>query len=38
MSGCCFAGYAWLSKTIGVGEGRMHPDCVETAIYEVAHG
>ncbi|MFP8875614.1 MAG: DUF3237 domain-containing protein [Myxococcota bacterium] len=31
-------GYAWLSKTIGVGEGRLHPDCVEYAIYEVAHG
>ena len=29
--------YAWLSKTIAVGEGRMHPDCVEYAIYEVAH-
>ena len=29
--------YAWLSKTIGVGEGRMHPDCVEYAIYEVVH-
>ncbi|MAI25609.1 MAG: DUF3237 domain-containing protein [Myxococcota bacterium] len=30
--------YAWLSKTIAVGEGRMHPDCVEYAIHEVAHG
>ena len=30
--------YAWLSRTIAVGEGRMHPDCVEYAIYEVAHG
>ena len=30
--------YAWLSKTVAVGEGRMHPDCVEYAIYEVAHG
>ena len=30
--------YAWLSNTIAVGEGRMHPDCVEYAIYEVAHG
>ncbi len=29
--------YAWLSRTIAVGEGRMHPDCVEYAIYEVAH-
>ena len=29
--------YAWLSKTIAVGEGRMHSDCVEYAIYEVAH-
>jgi hypothetical protein len=25
-------------KTIGVGEGRMHPGCVEYAIYELAHG
>jgi len=31
-------GYEWLSKTIGVGEGRMHPDCVEYAIYELTHG
>lgn len=30
--------YAWLSTTIAVGEGRMHSDCVEYAIYEVAHG
>jgi hypothetical protein len=30
--------YAWLTSTIAVGEGRMHPDCVEYAIYEVAHG
>ncbi len=30
--------YAWLERTIAVGEGRMHPDCVEYAIYEVAHG
>ena len=30
-------GYEWLAKTIGVGEGRMHPDCVEYAIYEVTH-
>lgn len=29
--------YAWLTSTIAVGEGRMHPDCVEYAIYEVAH-
>jgi hypothetical protein len=28
---------AWLSQTLAVGEGRMHPDCVEYAIYEVAH-
>ena len=31
-------GYEWLCKTIAVGEGRMHPDCVEYAIYEVTHG
>ena len=29
--------YAWISRSIGVGEGRMHPDRVEYAIYEVAH-
>ena len=34
---CSDPRYAWLSKTIAVGEGRMHPDCVEYAIYEVAH-
>ena len=28
---------AWLSQTIAVAEGRMHPDCVEYAIYEVTH-
>lgn len=32
------ADYAWLATTIAVGEGRMHPDCVEYAIYECAHG
>jgi len=31
-------GYEWLNKTIGVGEGRMHPDSVEYAIYEATHG
>jgi hypothetical protein len=30
--------YAWLTSTIAVGEGRMHSDRVEYAIYEVAHG
>ena len=34
---CGHADYAWLTRTIAVGEGRMHPDCVEYAIYEVAH-
>jgi len=34
---CSEPNYAWLSKTIAVGEGRMHPDCVEYAIYEVTH-
>ncbi|MFK7894595.1 MAG: DUF3237 domain-containing protein [Myxococcota bacterium] len=29
--------YAWLTTTIAVGEGRVHPDCVEYAVYEVAH-
>jgi hypothetical protein len=28
--------YAWLLRTVAVGEGRMHPDCVEYAIFEVA--
>ena len=35
---CAHPGYEWLSTTIAVGEGRMHPDCVEYAIYEVVHG
>jgi hypothetical protein len=35
---CGTPGYEWLSHTIAVGEGRMHPDCVEYAIYEVTHG
>lgn len=30
--------YAWLARTIAVGEGRVHPDSVEYAIYEVKHG
>lgn len=30
--------YAWLNRTIAVGEGRMHPDCVEYSLYEVSHG
>lgn len=34
---CSDPGYAWLSNTIAVGEGRMHPDSVEYAIYEVKH-
>lgn len=35
---CADPRYAFLATTIAVGEGRMHPDCVEYAIYEVAHG
>ncbi len=35
---CGHPDYAWLTRTIAVGEGRMHPDCVEYAIYEAAHG
>jgi hypothetical protein len=31
------ARYAWLNRTIAVGEGRMHPDCVEYSLFEVAH-
>jgi hypothetical protein len=34
---CSDPNYDWLSRTIAVGEGRMHPDCVEYAIYEVTH-
>jgi hypothetical protein len=34
---CADPKYAWLATTIAVGEGRMHPDCVEYAIYEVDH-
>ncbi len=34
---CADPKYAWLATTIAVGEGRMHPDCVEYAIFEVAH-
>lgn len=30
--------YAWLTKTLAVGEGRMHPDRVEYSIHEVTHG
>ncbi len=35
---CAAPEYAWLATTIAIGEGRMHPDCVEYAIYEAAHG
>ena len=35
---CSHPDYAWLSRTIAVGEGRIHPDHVEYTIYEVAHG
>ncbi|MAG34340.1 MAG: hypothetical protein CL908_25965 [Deltaproteobacteria bacterium] len=35
---CADPEYAWLTTTLAVGEGRMHPDCVEYAIYELAHG
>jgi len=35
---CADPRYAELATMIAVGEGRMHPDCVEYAIYEVAHG
>ena len=35
---CADPKYAWLATTRAVGEGRMHPDCVEYAIYEMAHG
>ena len=35
---CGHADYGWLTRTLAVGEGRMHPDCVEYAIYALAHG
>ena len=35
---CAHPDYAWLTSIIAVGEGRMHPDCVEYAIYEATHG
>ena len=31
-------GIAISSRVIAVGEGRMHPDCVEYAIYELVNG
>ena len=34
---CAHPGYEWLATTVAVGEGRMHPDCVEYAVYELAH-
>jgi len=30
--------YTWLNRTIAVGEGRVHPDCVEYTLYEINHG
>ena len=35
---CSDSRYAWLSRAIAVGEGRMHPDRVEYSIYEATHG
>ena len=35
---CADERYAWLTRVIAVGEGRMHPDCVEYAIYELVNG
>ena len=35
---CADPSLDWLSRAIAVGEGRMHPDCVEYAIYQVVHG
>lgn len=35
---CADPRYAWLTTTVAVGEGRMHPDCVEYAIYELENG
>ena len=35
---CADERYAWLSTTVAVGEGRMHPDCVEYAVYELVNG
>ena len=35
---CGDSRYAWLATTVAVGEGRMHPDCVEYAVYELVNG
>ena len=35
---CGHPDYAWLTRTIAVGEGRMHPDCVEYAVYALENG
>lgn len=35
---CSHPDYAWLSRTIAVGEGRIHPDHVEYSIHEVVNG
>ena len=35
---CADPSYAWLATSVCVGEGRMHPDCVEYAVYELVNG
>lgn len=35
---CADPRYDWLNTTIAVGEGRMHPDCVEYSLYQATHG
>lgn len=35
---CADERYAWLTRVLAVGEGRMHPDCVEYAVSELVNG
>lgn len=30
--------YAWLNRVVAVGEGRVHPDCVEYSLFALANG
>lgn len=34
---CADPRYAWLTTSVAVSEGRMHPDCVEYAVYALAN-
>lgn len=35
---CADERYAWLTRVMAVGEGRMHPDCVEYSVFELVNG